>query len=235
MKSKILLGLGVALLLVGMSGISSASLTTIGTANYNGSNYKLIYDSGMNITWLDYTNAKDYWQDQVDWAAGLNNSEILTINLNSGVEMNWTGDWRLPSTVDGPWQYGYDGTTTGGYNITTSEMGHLYYEELSNAGLRDTSGVRHWPLSYNAGEFENLSFTVNEAMYWSGTAYSGSTDDAWSFRFDKGFQGRNSGTGSEYRGIAVINSSPVPIPGALWLLGSGLLGLIGIRRGKKIS
>ena len=29
---------------------------------------------------------------------------------------------------------------------------------------------------------------------------------------------------------AVADVAPVPIPAALWLLGSGLLGLIGIRR-----
>ncbi|MBW1644914.1 MAG: PEP-CTERM sorting domain-containing protein, partial [Deltaproteobacteria bacterium] len=27
-----------------------------------------------------------------------------------------------------------------------------------------------------------------------------------------------------------FNGSQVPVPGALWLLGSGLLGLVGIRR-----
>lgn len=31
-------------------------------------------------------------------------------------------------------------------------------------------------------------------------------------------------------GDVVLNASPVPVPAAVWLLGSGLLGLIGIRR-----
>ena len=33
--------------------------------------------------------------------------------------------------------------------------------------------------------------------------------------------------------MTVTSISPVPIPGALWLLGSGLIGLIGIRRFRK--
>ncbi len=36
------------------------------------------------------------------------------------------------------------------------------------------------------------------------------------------------GTGADWDAIGVMNA--VPIPGAVWLLGSGLLGLIGIRR-----
>ena len=28
-------------------------------------------------------------------------------------------------------------------------------------------------------------------------------------------------------------NNPVPIPGAVWLLGSGLIAMVGIRRGKK--
>jgi hypothetical protein len=31
-------------------------------------------------------------------------------------------------------------------------------------------------------------------------------------------------------GNLTITNSPVPVPGALWLLGSGLLGLVGLRR-----
>jgi hypothetical protein len=30
--------------------------------------------------------------------------------------------------------------------------------------------------------------------------------------------------------VTIIDANPVPIPGAAWLLGSGLLGLLGVRR-----
>ena len=41
----------------------------------------------------------------------------------------------------------------------------------------------------------------------------------------------NHGDGA-FTGLSEVqfNGSPVPIPGALWLLGSGIIGLIGIRR-----
>jgi hypothetical protein len=34
---------------------------------------------------------------------------------------------------------------------------------------------------------------------------------------------------------ATLQASPVPIPGALWLLGSGLASLVGLRRGRAIT
>ncbi len=36
--------------------------------------------------------------------------------------------------------------------------------------------------------------------------------------------------GAETVGVDNITLNSVPIPGAIWLLGSGLLGLLGIRR-----
>jgi hypothetical protein len=36
--------------------------------------------------------------------------------------------------------------------------------------------------------------------------------------------------GLDFDALGVINQEPVPIPAAVWLLGSGLLGLVGIRR-----
>ncbi|MCP3874026.1 MAG: VPLPA-CTERM sorting domain-containing protein [Desulfobacteraceae bacterium] len=33
-----------------------------------------------------------------------------------------------------------------------------------------------------------------------------------------------------YHGAWVVNTSSVPIPGAIWLLGTGLIGLVGLRR-----
>ena len=39
--------------------------------------------------------------------------------------------------------------------------------------------------------------------------------------------------GGDVRGMAFVTPSAVPIPSALWLFGSGLLGLVGIARRKK--
>lgn len=128
---KYLAGLAVmGVVALGLSGPAHASLVVSGTVNYDGADRNLIYDNDLNITWLDSTKVYSTWSSQVNWAANL----VLTVN---GVTYD---NWRLPATVDGPFVWGNDGTTTDGYNITTSEMGHLFYTELHNKGFYDTNG-----------------------------------------------------------------------------------------------
>ena len=219
------------------AGLSEASLTTIGTATYGGSEYNLIYDddnNGQGLVWLDYSHAATTWQNQVTWAASLNSSGVITYNLD--VPMNWTGGWRLPATVGGPQVYGYEGdpdgdglyTYTYGYNLANSEMGHLYYTELGNLGSQNTDGswntLPPWPDCFlqETGDFDNLI----AAWYWSRTGHAIS---AWSFGTHNGYQVGHL-TGRGYYGLAVRPGQPVPVPGAVWLLGSGLIGLASVRR-----
>lgn len=232
MKKKILAGLATGVFIVGMVGMANASLTIIGTASYGGSDYNLIWDddnNGNSVIWLDYTNGAVNWTAQNAWAAGLDSA--LTYNIDSAYTVAWDGGpaWRLGSTVDGGSVWGYDGTTTAGYNITSSEMGHLFYEEFGNLGYKDTSGAVQagWGLQ-NTGDFENLIAD----WYWSGTEYGNYSLYAWAFNFNNGAQFGDSKSESGY-GLALRAgevTSAVPLPGAVWLLGSGLAGLVGLRR-----
>lgn len=100
----------------------------------------LIYDDFLDITWLqdaNYGAGQSYdsdgrmtWDNAVAWADQL---------VCGGFD-----DWRLPTHVDGQYVFGYDGTTTGGYNITTSEMGHMYYVnlEIRNRTLYEEEGKK---------------------------------------------------------------------------------------------
>ena len=137
---------------------ANASLTIIGTADYNNSSYNLIYDNDSPfgpIVWLDYTQRyiPNTWNDQMNWANGLNVPGVLTYHLNTGININWTGEWRLPDS-------GVITGGAGGYNVTSSEMGHLYYTELNKVAggpLGDTS------------PFNNL---LSDDPYWSITELS---------------------------------------------------------------
>ena len=233
MKKKFLSGIVFVYLLINGIGISEAALVQIGLAYYNdgvsGTNaYNLIYDDDLQITWLDYTHAEANHNEQQRWAASLNSPGQLSYSYFSGIIISGSDNWRLPSTIDGYLEYGYNGTTTSGYNISTSEMGHLYYNELKNLAYLDTNGSPQVGTGLeNMGLFNNL----REDEYWSDTVYAFFPNTAWEFGFAVGNQGPIN-TDVEFLGLAVRpgHVSIIPLPGAVGLIFSGLIGLIGFRR-----
>ena len=227
-----------AALTAAVAGTADAILITIGEATYQDSQYKLIWDNdGPNgsVVWLDYSNPVNTWGDQVAWAMGLGGN--LTIALNPGYTIAWTdSSWRLPTTVDGVFDDWYDGATTAGYNITSSEFGHLYYTELGNKGYFDTSGTfqSDWGLK-NVGDFEHL----NAYWYWSGTDSADRPGTAWNFDTNSGYQNENAKATYTLLGMAVrsgqVEVTPVPEPSSLLLVGGGLGVLAGVARKRRSS
>ncbi len=202
------------LMMMGYSIQAQAVLTTIGTATYGGSEHYLIWDdnnNGNSVVWLDYRNNVTNWPNQIAWALGLG-SAITSYNIDPGYTITWDDDnWRLPATVD---EVGGSG-----FGKTNSEMGHLYHTELGK--------------DINSGDFQQL--VGSTYWYWSGTEYSSSSANAWQFRFNDGYTSTNHKNRGTAYGLAVRSGdvSAVPVPAAVWLFGSGLVGLIGVSRRKR--
>ncbi|MBU4260754.1 MAG: PEP-CTERM sorting domain-containing protein [Proteobacteria bacterium] len=226
MKRKLLAGLATGLLMFSVAGTAQATLTTIGIATYGGSDYNLIWDNdnnGNSVIWLDYTHDKTNWEEQNTWAAGLDSS--LTCRIDAAYRVDW-GDssWRLPSA---------GANSSADYNQITSEMGHLFYEELGLQSYPDRDYQLVTTAELNASNFDNLI----ASWYWSGTEHVIKTDNyAWLFHMLYGNQDYDNQDKERY-GLAVRSGqvSAVPVPGAIWLLGSGLTGLAALSRRRRES
>jgi hypothetical protein len=122
--------------------------------------------------------------------------------------------WRLPvADVNG------DGTVVncspgGVAGCADNEMGYLFWNE----GIRVAA----------PGPFSGMT----SLFYWSGTE-SGS--NAWRFRFADGLQGLATKTGTiDAWAVYSGDVSTIPVPAAIWLFGTGLLGLLGIAKPRQL-
>ena len=207
MKRKWIFGLAATVLLT-FSGAANGALINIGSATYDGSVYNLFYEDDQNLVWLDYTHSQALWGPQNTWASTLGSN--LTVELKEGYSstINWNTGWRLPIAGDAPVNWSYD---------TSSEMGYLNYVSLGNPA----GGLPPYDLSpfVELGDYD----------YWLGTAAPAS--QAWIYGFNPGLLYKDNQS-AFYWGLAVHPGtvSAVPIPGAVWLLGSGLICLVGLTR-----
>lgn len=205
---RIFISVFVIALLLGFSMQAHAVLQNLGTDSLGN---RLIYDTDLDITWYDYTNAGDSWSNQVAWASSL--------SVTFGT-ITYT-DWRLPAVIDiggDGCNFSYIGTDCG-FNVDTStgEMAHLWYDELGNLAYYDTSGSgpqSGWGLA-NTGDFQNLL----ASYYYSGTEYTAGLSPAWGFSTNNGYQ--SSVSGNTYA-IAVLPGLAVaPEPLSMVLFGAG--------------
>ena len=110
-----------------------------------------------------------------------------------------------------------------------NELGYMFYYILGGAYLDDLTG------DHTVGD---VTLTNIKHGYWSPTEYDDDYDDsALSFFFNRGSQSLDFKDTSLFYSWAVRSGDVgvIPIPAAVWLFGSGLLGLVGISRRRKIA
>ena len=207
-----------------------------------------VYDTDLDITWIGNANLakSDTFGLAIGGSLGTYPGDTSSVDgfIFSDGTMNWPGakfwidamnasnggtgylgfnDWRLPITVqpdpgcsnqtaDVPPQ-GY------GTGCIGSEMGHLSNVEGISAAA--------------PGLFSNVK--SNTIFYWSGTEYTPDTSNAWNFYF--GFIGEQYPDLKYINGYAwaVRSGDVIPVPAAVWLFSSGLIGLLGVASRKHRS
>jgi hypothetical protein len=144
--------------------IISAVCSTTSNAELFDRGNGLIYDSELNITWLQDANSTSstlIWDDAFAWASDL---------VYEGFS-----DWRLPTTL----------TSCTGSNCSGSEMSHLYYVDGISS---DSSGLftNIRPSTYWSGT-ESDAGNAWRFNFKSGSGYQGSSSQttkkwAWAVR-----------------------------------------------------
>jgi len=180
----------------------------------NFSTVEAYYDNTANLTWLadaNYSMSSGYdadgrmtWRQSIAWV--------------EQIEINGYNNWRLPTTPDSDadcrdWQ-----TQS---TCLQGEMAQLYYNSIYNGD----------PLSEPNHPFLNVQ---TDYSYWSSSSfreYAFANDIIFAFGFSDIGQNRQSPETSDYYAWAVhdgdigVAISTVPVPAAVWLFGSGLIGL----------
>lgn len=184
------------------------------------------YDSVLGITWLTDAGLSgvNNWDNQLVWVSSLNTANYLGYN-----------DWRLASMSVS--KNGGTGTTTSVVDCSSkvascqdNELGYMFYKTLGGNPGDDLTG------NQTVG---GVTLTNIQSEYWSGTEFD--TSRAWKFNFQDGSQssdikdGGKAISGTSHAWAWAVRSgdvSAVPVPGAVWLFGSGLMGLLGLMRRK---
>ena len=221
-----------------LKAVVAAALTAVGLMATSGAEAalverlggKAIYDDVANLTWVRDAH--------LIATTGAANPEYPWMTYSEAV--SWVGTldiegvsgWRLPG-----------GPMAAGLNQTASELGNLFYNVLGGA-----AGSPLLPASWDprpAVHNSNVEMFVNLSPVTFVTGVSVDDNFVWAFSFANagpmysvlGGTQWISGKSDRYGVWAVhdgdVGASPVPVPGALALMGPALLGLLGVKRSRR--
>lgn len=186
----------------------------------------LIYDTDLDITWLQDANYA--------MTSGYDDDGLMTFNIAKSWanQLDYAGftEWRLATVEQNDPTCGQDGIGYRyGYNCSGGEYGHLFYNELGGIALQH--------ITTSSDPDVSLFTNIMDGNYWADTYMASVSFDQWygTFNFDHGEQNTET-VGTLNYAWAVhdgdIGASVVPVPTAIWLFGSGLVGLLTAARRK---
>lgn len=185
------------------------------------------YDDVADLTWLADANAMDGAGPFNDGMVSLDEAKLWVSQhqVFNPDTLSFVTGWRLPNTLVGDASC-QDTIDSLGYYCTGSEMGNMFYNVLG--------GVAGDSIADTHNENYDLFTSIQPLNYWSGTDYASDINYSYAFNFEIGDQFLSAvGTYSYVWAVYDGDVNAVPIPAAVWLFGTGLIGLIGVARRKK--
>jgi len=199
-------------------------LLVVGAAN--ATTYTDNFDSGLQLPW---SNQRGNWvaQGGVYYAQTPGNSPVTATLLPYDVT-DFTAEVDINNVDDGGlWARANSDGTVGVMLILHG--GSIYWHVITDptSGPWTSYGATTWSYTTNV----HVKLTADGDLlsaYLNGATTPITTLDLSAFEgYDSGRFGLYSNSGQTFDNVSL---TPVPIPGAVWLLGSGLLSLIGLRR-----
>ena len=201
----------VAILIAGMSGNAIAQLIDRG----NG----FIYDQDLDITYYDFTFGPTNFSGASNWANNLAVGGFTDWRLTkmNSVVPNFTQTCFVKTFDD------VSGAPDRGWNKSSSELGHLYYDELNGVALRTETAAcvtsnDPFGLLGGTGPFQNLPETLG---VWMSTPEFGGAHH-WNFGLGNGGQG-TADNGAGLWAIAVRDGDVGPSVAQLIDRGNGFI------------
>lgn len=213
--------------------LASAAITLVLSTNVNAALIERLgglayYDNVADLTWLADANAGAGSAFDNSTGNGSSNDGLMTwANANAWVaslDIAGVTGWRLPDVPAADFNCSESVIRPLGFNCTDSELGNMFYNVLGGAtGLSITT-------SHNSNY--DLFINIQSNLYWSKELAEG-YPLAYILNFSGGYQGTlDKVFSTSVWAVHDGDVSAVPVPAAVWLFGSGLIGLIGFARRK---
>jgi hypothetical protein len=175
-----------------------------------GSGFALAPFPGLNHVpvWLQYDKDLDNFKSGDIAVHATSHDSIYSSKSYAPTYLTWTSPINGTISISGNiWFGGYTGSD---YRATNWNL-YLNDNQLDSGMVDKNNSSRNFPMYFD-GDILNLTVKTGDIVKFQVSEINGDT-----FSWMTGVN-------------LTIDAQPVPIPGALWLLGSGIAAIIGIRK-----